>query len=488
MKNFLKIEKLSLTISGKIILDEIDLQINSISKVGIIGKSGSGKSLFAYSILNFESEYDARKTFKTFKVCDLDVDDAKQNLSYIPQEPLSSLNPLLTIEKHFKINEKLQVPNKLLNSKIIDLLNEVGFQQDAKLIMNLYPHELSGGMAQRILIALSIQNNPKLIIADEATSSLDILNENKILNLLDNIQKNRDIGIILITHDENIANNFCDILFEVNNQKILPIKQTITSREIDLYSNKSLTNYKEVVADIDSLSLTIDNKKILENICLKIKKKDSIGLVGLSGAGKSSLVKVIIKEYREFEGKIEVFGKDINNYNYHDYAKKVQHVYQDLLGSLNPKRRIRKNLDDIGDLIGLERDTLNFKVKDLCKRLSIEPSVLDSLPGQISGGQRQRVLIMQALLWSPQLLILDEPVSSLDPYIQDEIVQILVNLRDELDLTVLAISHDIGFISKICDSVHIISEGKIIESGPLKDIVKSPNHNDTKSLISNFNR
>lgn len=486
MKNFLKIERLSLTISENIILDEIDLQVSPISKVGIIGKSGSGKSLFAYSILNFESEYNAKKTFKTFKVCDLDVNDDKQNLSYIPQEPLSSLNPLLTIEEHFKINEKLQVSNNLLNTKIIDLLNEVGFEQDAKLIMKLYPHELSGGMAQRVLIALSIQNNPRLIIADEATSSLDVLNENKILNLLDSILKNRKIGIILITHDENVANSFCDVLFELKNRKIIPINQIGTSRKINSYSNKFSSNHNEVIAEIDSLSLTIDSKKILENICLKIRKKDSIGLIGLSGAGKSSLVKVMIKQYSEFEGNVKVFGKDINNYDYHDYAKKVQFVYQDLLGSLNPRRKIKKNLDDLGDLIGLKKDALNFKIKDLCKRLSIEHNVLDSLPSQISGGQRQRVLIMQALLWSPQFLILDEPVSSLDPYIQDEIIQILSDLRDDLDLTIFAISHDIQFISKICDSLHIISEGKIIESGLLKDIVKSPKHDHTRRLISNF--
>ena len=488
MKNFLKIERLSLTISDNIILDEIDLQVSPISKVGIIGKSGSGKSLFAYSVLNFESEYNAKKTFKTFKVCDLDVNDDKQNLSYIPQEPLSSLNPLLTIEEHFKINEKLQVSNNLLNTKIIDLLNEVGFEQDAKLIMKLYPHELSGGMAQRVLIALSIQNNPRLIIADEATSSLDVLNENKILNLLDSILKNRKIGIILITHDENVANSFCDVLFELKNRKIIPINQIGTSRKINPYSNKFSSNSNEVIAEIDSLSLTIDSKKILENICLKIRKKDSIGLIGLSGAGKSSLVKVMIKQYREFEGNVKVFGKDINNYDYYDYAKKVQFVYQDLLGSLNPRRKIKKNLDDLGDLIGLKEDALNFKIKDLCKRLSIEHNVLDSLPSQISGGQRQRVLIMQALLWSPQFLILDEPVSSLDPYIQDEIIQILSDLRDDLDLTIFAISHDIQFISKICDSLHIISEGKIIESGLLKDIVKSPKHDHTRRLISNFYR
>ena len=143
---------------------------------------------------------------------------------------------------------------------------------------------------------------------------------------------------------------------------------------------------------------------------------------------------------------------------------------------------------DLGDLIGLKKDALNFKIKDLCKRLSIENNVFDSLPSQISGGQRQRVLIMQALLWSPQFLILDEPVSSLDPHIQDEIIQILSDLRDDLDLTIFAISHDIQFISKICDSLHIISEGKIIESGLLKDIVKSPKHDHTRRLISNFYR
>ena len=133
--------------------------------------------------------------------------------------------------------------------------------------------------------------------------------------------------------------------------------------EINPYSNKFSSNPNEVIAEIDSLSLTIDSKKILENICLKIRKKDSIGLIGLSGAGKSSLVKVMIKQYREFEGNVKVFGKDINNYDYHDYAKKVQFVYQDLLGSLNPRRKIKKNLDDLGDLIGLKEDALNFKIK-----------------------------------------------------------------------------------------------------------------------------
>lgn len=472
MEKYIEIKNLNLYIDDKILLNDININIDRPCKIGLIGKSGEGKSLFAYSLVNSETEYGARKTFDKISINGSE-NNYSENVSYIPQEPLSSLNPSINIYDHFKINDKKGRTKKNLNIEIKNLLHEVGLS-DFDLLLKKYPYQLSGGMAQRVLIALSLQNDPNLILADEATSSLDSFNQNKILKLLNNICSERDIGIIIISHNFDLVKDFCDILFKIENKNIREIgKNDIDS---DFYDNKDIKqkHKSKKIISINSLTMTIDKTKILKNINLEIFENQTIGILGLSGSGKSTLAKTIIKQYENYSGEIKLYEKNIKNYTNTEYSSIVQHVNQDLLGSLNPKKKIKDILFDLNKLMRKNEDVFNNLIFQYLKRLNLNTNVLNLYPIQLSGGQRQRILIVKALLWSPKFLIMDEPVSSLDPYVQIEIVNIIQKLKIERNLTLLVVSHDINFINKICERVCILENGQIIEDGEVEEIIDSP--------------
>ena len=220
--------------------------------------------------------------------------------------------------------------------------------------------------------------------------------------------------------------------------------------------------------------MTIDKTKILKNINLEIFENQTIGILGLSGSGKSTLAKTIIKQYENYSGEIKLYDKNIKNYTNIEYSSIVQHVNQDLLGSLNPKKKIKDILFDLNKLMRKNEDVFNNLIFQYLKRLNLNTNVLNLYPIQLSGGQRQRILIVKALLWSPKFLIMDEPVSSLDPYVQIEIVNIIQKLKIERNLTLLVVSHDINFINKICERVCILENGQIIEDGEVEEIIDSP--------------
>ena len=229
----------------------------------------------------------------------------------------------------------------------------------------------------------------------------------------------------------------------------------------------------------------MDNTKILKNINLEIFENQTIGILGLSGSGKSTLVKTIVRQHDNYSGEIKLYGNEIKNYTYTEYSSIVQHVNQDLLGSLNPKKKIKDILFDLNKLIRKNKDVFNNLIFQYLKRLNLNVNIFDLYPMQLSGGQRQRVLIVKSLLWSPKFLIMDEPVSSLDPYVQIEIINIIKKLKIERNLTLLVVSHDINFINKICERVCILENGQIIEDGEVEGIINSPKHKYTKNLLIN---
>ena len=472
MEKYIEIKNLNLYIDDKILLNNININIDRPCKIGLIGKSGEGKSLFAYSLVNSETEYGARKTHDKISINGSE-NNYSENVSYIPQEPLSSLNPSINIYDHFKINDKKGRTKKNLNIEIKNLLHEVGLS-DSDLLLKKYPYQLSGGMAQRVLIALSLQNDPNLILADEATSSLDSFNQNKILKLLNNICSERDIGIIIISHNFDLVKDFCDILFKIENKNIREIGKN--DIDCDFNDNKDIKqkHKSKKIISINSLTMSIDETKILKNINLEIFENQTIGILGLSGSGKSTLAKTIIKQYENYSGEIKLYEKNIKNYTNIEYSSIVQHVNQDLLGSLNPKKKIKDILFDLNKLMRKNEDVFNNLIFQYLKRLNLNTNVLNLYPIQLSGGQRQRILIVKALLWSPKFLIMDEPVSSLDPYVQIEIVNIIKKLKIERNLTLLVVSHDINFINKICERVCILENGQIIEDGEVEEIIDSP--------------
>ena len=478
---------------SKPLLENINFKLNKNSIISIIGESGSGKSLFGFSLSSKEYLYNVTKESDSFKCHDYLKDSIPINFfSYIPQEPLSSLNPVINIYEHFEIN---RIPNEKDNSQksnYINLLEEVGFIEPENLL-NLYPHELSGGMAQRILIALALQNNPNVLVADEATSSLDAVNEKIILDLLVRISNSRGLSVLVITHDLRIAKNYCDDHYLVQNKTLINLSNNElvdleSKAKHQIFNGLDIDKSKEILKVKDLSFGFNDNDNILKKVDFKIYQGEILGLVGLSGSGKSTLTKVLMKIYSPKKGTCKLFEKNLKEYTHKSYASNIQIVFQDLYGSLNPKTKI---LDILLDSF-LIREQPKSLSKDInypeeidfyLEELGLNKDILLRFPKSLSGGQRQKVLILKALLVKPRVIIFDEPMSSLDLKSQNEILSIIKSLYLEHKITILFITHDYRLVQSICNRVMVLSEGTIVEEGETSKVFTNPSNSATKKIL-----
>ena len=478
---------------SKPLLENINFKLNKNSIISIIGESGSGKSLFGFSLSSKEYLYNVTKESDSFKCHDYLKDSIPINFfSYIPQEPLSSLNPVITIYEHFEINRITNEKNDSQESNYISLLEEVGFVEPENLL-NLYPHELSGGMAQRILIALALQNNPNVLVADEATSSLDAVNEKIILDLLVRISNSRGLSVLVITHDLRIAKNYCDDHYLVQNKTLINLSNNElvdleSKAKHQIFNGLDIDKSKEILKVKDLSFGFNDNDNILKKVDFKIYQGEILGLVGLSGSGKSTLTKVLMKIYSPKKGTCTLFEKNLKEYTHKSYASNIQIVFQDLYGSLNPKRKI---LDILLDSF-LIREQPKSLSKDInypeeidfyLEELGLNKDILLRFPKSLSGGQRQKVLILKALLVKPRVIIFDEPMSSLDLKSQNEILSIIKSLYLEHKITILFITHDYRLVQSICNRVMVLSEGTIVEEGETSKVFTNPSNSATKKIL-----
>jgi len=483
---------------SKPLLENINFKLNKNSIISIIGESGSGKSLFGFSLSSKEYLYNVIKESDSFKCHDYLKNSIPINFfSYIPQEPLSSLNPVITIYEHFEINRITNEKNDSQESNYISLLEEVGFVEPENLL-NLYPHELSGGMAQRILIALALQNNPNVLVADEATSSLDAVNEKIILDLLVRISNSRGLSVLVITHDLRIAKNYCNDHYLIQNKTLINLSNNEladleSKAKHQIFDGLDIDNSKEILKVKDLSFGFNDNKNILKKVDFKIHQGEILGLVGLSGSGKSTLTKVLMKIYSPKKGTCTLFEKNLKEYTPKSYASNIQIVFQDLYGSLNPKRKI---LDILLDsflireelkLLSKDRISKNINYREevdlYLEELGLNKDILLRFPKSLSGGQRQKILILKALLVKPKVIIFDEPMSSLDLKSQNEILSIIKSLYLEHKITILFITHDYRLVQSICNRVMVLSEGTIVEEGKTSKVFTNPSNSATKKIL-----
>lgn len=486
----LKVENLSITFPGnqrseKVkAVDGISFTIKKGEIVAVIGESGSGKTQTALGVIGLlseKAECSGKIFYKGVDLLSLSLAERRtymgKEISMIFQEPMTSLNPVLTIGR--QVEEQLLLHDTLTKEvrekRIQETLEAVGLK-DVKQLCRKYPHQLSGGMRQRVMIAIGMICYPGLMIADEPTTALDVQVQEQILRLLKEIHQSQQMGILFISHNLNVVKDFSDRILVMHQGKIVEsgTPDEIFNRPKKAYTQMLLASIpskegvclpgekkSETVLEVSHLNVFYTEgkgigkkkkKQILFDINFQIHRGEVVGLVGQSGCGKSTLSKAILGFNREIEG--EIVHKTIY----------PQMVFQDPYGSLNPSKRIGWILEEPLRIQGkMEEKERKQTVLTMLEKVGLDSSYLERKPADLSGGQRQRVGIALALIQGSKLIVADEPVSALDVTIQAQILELLIGLKEEFQLSYLFISHDMDVMYQICDRILRIEEGRIVE-------------------------
>ncbi|MFQ3324792.1 MAG: ABC-type glutathione transport system ATPase component [Pseudomonadales bacterium] len=504
-------------------VNNISYEINAGETVAIVGESGSGKSVSCYSLLGLvptpPGEITAGKAIfegkDLFQCSKAELQNIRGNrIAMIFQDPMTSLNPYLNIGS--QLIEALQnhssISKKEAKLKAIDALTEVGIS-DVPQRLKQYPHEFSGGMRQRVMIAMALMTEPDLLIADEPTTALDVTIQAQIFELLSALQKKRNIAILFVTHDLAVVAQIADRVLVMNKGEI--VEQGSTS---DIFNNTqhdytrkllaaipasakpaeyAFNNNQEEVLSIQNLTTQYSttggffSKKQTMNavidVSLKLHKGEILGLVGESGCGKSTLSKTILQLVKATSGSIKLEGIELTTLNKHalkNTRKDLQIIFQDPYSSLNPRMSVFDALLEPLKLhSNLNKVALNQRIAELMQEVGLLPSDIRKYPHEFSGGQRQRIAIARALAVSPKVIIADEPVSALDVTIQAQIMKLLLGLVKKYQLSIIFVSHDLSVIRYLCDRTAVMNAGKIIELNNTEDVFNNPQHEYTKKLI-----
>ena len=493
----ISVNNLKVSSEHKKLVKGISFDLNRNEILGIIGESGSGKSLTALSILSlikFKGLNQSGEIFYADELIDKNNQDniIRNEISIIFQDPMSYLNPSMKCGE--QILETLKIKDK---NQVLSLINKVKINEP-ELTYNKYPHQLSGGQQQRIMIAIAIAKEPNLIIADEATSSLDSLIKKDIINLLMELKNEYKLSLIIVSHNLNLISKISNYVLVMNDGLIVEEgstnkvfknpKENYTKKLIDQNNKLKKSKRKKIVKankilNIENLELSIKGKNILQNISFKIIEGETIGIIGQSGSGKTTISRCIIGFYKNYDGKIHYKGKEIKSINRYNLSKEIQLIFQDPYSALNPNIKI---IDQIKEPMKvhfkLSNDELNNKACNYLNKVKLKEDLYRKYPSELSGGERQRVVIARALCLKPKLIICDECVSALDKSIQFSVLKLLDNLKKEMKLTYIFISHDLALVKIMSDRIIVLKDGQIVDENTTNNLFKNPK-NYTKKLI-----
>ncbi len=500
---------------------------------GIVGESGSGKSVLVQSAMGLipSAKTSGEVRFRGENLLTLGAEQLRRKrgkeISMVFQDPLSSLHPQYTIG--WQIVEQIQAHEKVskqaAKARAIELLTKVHIP-DAATRFDAYPHQFSGGMRQRVMIAMSLSLGPALIIADEPTTALDSTVQAQILDLLAEMQRDMGATVLMISHDLGVMASVADrvmVMYQGNQMEIGASAELFSNPQdpytISLIESSSFskgtrgaqaaraaatvedtatehdakTKPAEHIVEVRDISLSFKQKRgqertVLDNISLEVKRGETLGLVGESGCGKTTLARTIAGLILPSSGEVIFDGRDISEVKgkaWREQRKKVQVVFQDPFGSLNPKRRVGSIVGDPfrihGVASGKDRQR---RVQELLEQVGLNPEHYNRFPSQFSGGQRQRIGIARAIALNPELVILDEPVSALDVTVQAQVLSLLDDLQRDLGLTYLFISHDLAVVRHMCDRIAVMEGGRIIELGDPESMYNNPQQPFTKKLLA----
>jgi len=505
--SLLEIKNLNVSTDNESIVKNISFKLKKNNILGIVGESGSGKSVTALSILKlsiFRGLYQSGNLFfnntDLNKISNNDFRKILRNdIGIIFQDPSSYLNP--SIKCGVQLIECFQSSNSEnidTTNNAIDILEKVKIDNPQDTLKK-YPHELSGGQQQRLMIAMMISKNPKILICDEATSSLDTIIKKEIVSLLLKLKKEYKMSLIFISHNLNLVSEISDYIIFLKNGEIIEEgetkkifknpKKNYTKKLISLnkkliINKQKFSNSSSEILKVNNLSLNLGGKKILKKINFELFKNDSLGIIGESGSGKTTISKCILKIHESYSGYIFYNSKNIKSMSRLSTSKEIQIVFQDPYSSLDPSIRV---IDQVIEPMKfhkiISKSNLILEAIKILKSVRLKSDLYNKFPSQLSGGERQRVVIARALTMEPKVLICDECVSALDKNIQNSILNLLVELKNKLSLTLIFISHDIRIVKNICNRVMVLKNGVIVDFNDTRKLFKNPNPY-TKSLIN----
>ena len=526
----LDIQNLSLTFhtedGDSKVLHNISFNVQSGQTVALVGESGSGKSVTALSILRLLEKTATVTTTGTINFSDqniLALPESKMRhirgnrIAMIFQEPMTSLNPVYSIGS--QLIEPLMLHQDLTNqearAKAIDLLDRCGIP-DPRQRLASFPHQLSGGQRQRAMIAMALACRPALLIADEPTTALDVTIQAQILELLEDIQKELDMAILLITHDLNMVKKISDYVHIMHDGSIVENGTTssIFTKPQDAYTIHLLNSVPKgepgpkpdrkkllTISDLQChfpikagfFKRTIGKIKAVDGVSLTIREGTTYGVVGESGSGKSTLGMCILR-LTECQGKILYNGENENPQDLvhrsraalRPLRKELQVVFQDPFSSLSPRLNIEQIISEGLKVhnIGKDKKDRQRMVFKTLQEVGLDEEMAGRYPHEFSGGQRQRIAIARAIALKPKFIMLDEPTSALDMTIQAQIIKLLQDLQQRYGITYLFVSHDLRVIRAMADEVAVMQNGKIVEAGPAPHVFNNPQHPYTKSLFA----
>lgn len=527
----LALDCVSVSVHGTPILSEISFQLEAGQTLGIIGESGSGKSMAALSIMQLlphggtlqgDIHFNGQSldTLSEAQLCDLRGSD----IGMIFQEPMTALNPVKTIGE--QVGESIRLHTKVNAGMAQELtaqtLERVGLP-NAEFPLGRYPHELSGGQRQRVVIAIAIACKPKLLIADEPTTALDVTTQAGILDLLKTLQREEGLALMLITHDLAVVSNMADdvvvmrqgqVVEQGNLSKVFRHPTKAYTRA--LFDASALTQINRSDSQPATLADGLSEKEIpllqvnnliceyraprasffqaptgfraVDDISFEIRHGESVGLVGESGCGKSTLSRALLGLMTLHSGSILMNGELINNTKAvsRSVRQQMQVVFQDPFGSFNPRQRVGRLVSEPLFLLNHKPSKANalMLVSDVLESVGLKHSDANKFIHEFSGGQRQRIAIARALIIKPSLIILDEAVSALDVCVRVQVLELLDELARKEGLSYLFISHDLSVVQRVCDRVLVMKKGKIVEHGDTLTVFTQPRHPYTQQLIA----
>jgi ABC-type glutathione transport system ATPase component len=500
-------------------VEEVSLDVGRNEIVCIVGESGSGKSLTAHAVMGLLPRGVAATGGKI--IFD-GVDLLKQppaamrkrrgrDIAMIFQDPMAALNPVVSIGR--QVTEQIRAHRAISESAAMkqagDLLGQMGLK-DVTGLLKAYPHQLSGGQRQRVMIAMALSLSPQLLIADEPTTALDVTTQAQILKLIKRIQAEREMGLLFITHDFGVVADMADRV------AVMRHGRTVESGTVAaVLGNPAHAYTRALIAAVPRgesqlppppearplVQVTGLTKRFrrgglftggtvtvaVDDVYLTLSRGETLGIVGESGSGKSTLARCVIRLLDPDAGEVLLDGADIAHMkegHLRPLRRRIQMVFQDPFSSLNPRQTV-------GDIIiagprayGEEPKAAQARAADILRLVGLNPETMDRLPHEFSGGQRQRIGLARALMLKPDVLIADEPVSALDVTVQAQVLKLLDDVRRQMNLAMLFITHDMRVAAQVCHRVMVMQHGKVVESGPTRDIFAAPSSDYTRALLA----